>query len=100
MKILLAPSETKVNGGNEKFVLESLLFQDLTATRKRLLHQYINILQRNDLDELSTMFGLKKVEDINYHNRDIVHELTMKAIKRYTGVAFDHLDYDTLNTSE
>ncbi|HHS92645.1 MAG TPA: YaaA family protein, partial [Campylobacterales bacterium] len=95
-----APSETKVNGGNEKFVLESLLFQDLTATRKRLLHQYINILQRNDLDELSTMFGLKKVEDINYHNRDIVHELTMKAIKRYTGVAFDHLDYDTLNTSE
>jgi len=100
MKILLAPSETKVKGGNENFVLESLLFQELTATRKTLLHQYINILQKNNLNELSKMFGLKKEDDINYHNRDIVHELTMKAIKRYTGVAFDYLNYDTLNVAE
>ena len=43
------------------------------------------------------MFGLKKESDILYHNRDIVNEPTMKAIERYTGVAFDYLDYDNLS---
>ena len=99
MKILLAPSETKTQGRTDNFVLESLLFNELAPTRKLLLHQYMNILQKNSLEELSKMFGLKKESDINYHNRDIVHELTMKAIERYTGVAFDHLDYRNLNNS-
>ncbi len=99
MKILLAPSETKTQGGSDNFSLESLLFHELTPTRKLLLHQYMNILQKNSLEELSKMFGLKKESDINYHNRDIVHELTMKAIERYTGVAFDHLDYKNLSST-
>ena len=100
MKILLAPSETKTHGGCENFSLESLLFPELTNTRKALLHQYINILQKNNLEELSKMFGLKKESDIAYHNRDIIHELTMKAIERYTGVAFDYLNYAELNSTE
>lgn len=100
MKILLAPSETKVSGGNDNFVLESLIFSELTSTRKAILHKYMNILQKNNLDELSKMFGLKKEEEIKYHNRDIIHELTLKAIQRYTGVAFDHLAYDTLTKQE
>ena len=100
MKILLAPSETKIHGGCENFSLESLLFSELTPTRKILLHQYINILQKNDLNELSKIFGLKKESDINYHNKDIIHELTMKAIERYTGVAFDYLNYKELKSQE
>ncbi len=100
MKILLAPSETKTHGGCENFSLESLLFSELTSTRKILLHKYINILQKNNLEELSKMFGLKKEADLNYHNRDIIHELTMKAIERYTGVAFDYLNYTALTISQ
>lgn len=96
MKILLAPSETKTHGGCENFSLESLLFTELTSTRKTILHKYMNILQRNNLDELTKMFGLKKETDLNYHNRDIIHELTMKAIERYTGVAFNYLNYQEL----
>jgi len=96
MKILLAPSETKISGGNEQFNVNKLLFQELTPIRKELLHKYINILQKNNLTELSKMFGLKKENDINYHNRDIIHELTMKSIERYTGVAFDYLKYKKL----
>jgi len=96
MKILLAPSETKKQGGSENFDLNSLLFQELTPIRKKLLHQYINILQKNSFSELSKIFGLKKESDINYHNRDIIHELTMKAIERYRGVAFDYLNYKDL----
>ena len=97
MKILLAPSETKVKGGYGQFNINSLLFLELTSTRKEILHKYINILQKNSFPELSKMFGLKKEQDINYHNRDIVHEPTMKAIERYTGVAFDYLNYNRLD---
>ena len=100
MKILLAPSETKTHGGCEKFSLESLLFPELNSTRKTIIHQYINILQKNSFEELSKMFGLKKESDIAYHNREIIHELTMKAIERYTGVAFDYLNYAELNSTE
>ena len=96
MKILLAPSETKIQGGNNNFNLNNLLFSELIPIRKKLLHQYINILQKNNLSELSKMFGLKKEADIDYHNKDIIHELTMKAIERYTGVAFDYLNYKSL----
>jgi len=99
MKILLAPSETKMQGGSENFNLNGLLFSELTATRQKLLHQYINVLQKNNFSELSKMFGLKKESDINYHNRDIVHELTMKTIERYRGVAFDYLNYRELDNS-
>jgi cytoplasmic iron level regulating protein YaaA (DUF328/UPF0246 family) len=99
MKILLAPSETKIHGGRENFILDSLLFKELTPTRKELLHNYMNVLQKNNFSELSKMFGLKKESDVNYHNRDIIHELTMKAIERYTGVAFDYLNYQELENS-
>jgi len=100
MKILLAPSETKTHGGSENFSLESLLFKELTSTRKTILHQYINILQKNNLDELSKLFGLKKEADILYYNKEIIHELTMKAIERYSGVAFDYLNYKELTTEQ
>ena len=42
------------------------------------------------------MFGLKKESDIKTHIKDIIHEPAMKAIERYTGVAFDHLAYPEL----
>lgn len=96
MKILLSPSETKIKGGSENFNLNTLLFKELTTTRKEILHKYTNILQKNNFSQLSKMFGLKKESDVEYHNRDIVHELTMKAIERYRGVAFDYLSYQTL----
>ncbi|MBU1666910.1 YaaA family protein [bacterium] len=97
MKILLAPSETKIEGGSENFNLNSLLFPELSSIRKNLLHHYINLLQQKEMYTLSKMFGLKKEEDILHHCKDIVHELTMKTIERYTGVAFDHLDYGSLD---
>jgi cytoplasmic iron level regulating protein YaaA (DUF328/UPF0246 family) len=97
MKILLAPSETKISGGTEPFKLEALLFTDLLPHRTQLLHHYINVLQRGEMTELSAMFGLKKEADILKHKRDIIHEPAMKAIERYTGVAFDYLNYHTLN---
>jgi len=100
MKILLAPSETKTHGGSDNFHLNTLLFPELTTIRKHLLHRYINLIQQNDFATLSKMFGLKKEADVLYYSKDIVHELTMKAIERYTGVAFDYLAYHQLNFNE
>ncbi len=97
MKILLAPSETKRSGGENSFDPSTLLFESLTPYRMKLLHTYINILQQGDMAVLSKMFGLKKEADILKNKKDINHELTMKAIERYTGVAFDYLGYEKLD---
>lgn len=97
MKILLAPSETKKSGGAASFNPNTLLFEALLPHRTKLLHAYINVLQKGDMPTLSKMFGLKKEADILSHKKDIIHELTMKAIERYTGVAFDYLGYEKLD---
>jgi len=97
MKILLAPSETKKSGGKDSFDPTSLLFESLAPHRMKLLHTYTNVLQQNDMQVLEKMFGIKKEADILKHKKDIIHELTMKAIERYTGVAFDYLGYQKLD---
>ena len=96
MKILLAPSETKKSGGTLSFNPSTLLFESLLPHRTKLLHTYINVLQQGELQVLSKMFGIKKEADILKYKKDIIHELTMKAIERYTGVAFDYLGYNKL----
>lgn len=97
MKILLAPSETKLSGGTNSFNPQTLLFDTLTSPRIKLLHTYINILQKGEFQVLSKMFGIKKEADILKYKKDIIHELTMKAIERYTGVAFAYLGYGNLD---
>ena len=97
MKILLAPSETKKSGGELPFHPNQLFFKELAPSRMKILHTYINILQQGDMQVLSKMFGIKKEADILKYQKDIIHELTMKAIERYTGVAFDYLDYENLD---
>ncbi len=99
MKILLAPSESKRAGGENAFHLEQLLFEDLLSSRTQLLHHYSNLLQQRDLSKLSKMFGLKKEADITYHIKELIHEPTMKAVARYSGVAFEYLDYPSLSLS-
>jgi len=98
MKILLAPSETKRSGGTQAFNPNALLFDTLAPTRIKLLHAYTNIIQQGNMQVLSKMFGIKKETEILKHKKELIHELTMKAIERYTGVAFEYLGYATLDT--
>lgn len=98
MKILLAPSETKKSGGTAAFAPQALLFESLLPHRSKLLHGYMNCIQKGDMATLSKLFGITKEADILAYKTDIIHELTMKAIERYTGVAFDYLDYPHLDT--
>ena len=93
MKILLAPSESKKSGGKHSFDPYDLLFDTLSSKRKELLSLYTDILQEGNMQTLSKMFGIKKESDIIMYKKDIMHEPTFKAIERYTGVAFNYLDY-------
>jgi len=99
MKILLAPSETKIAGGEGSFMPCSLLFESICPDRIKLLHLYANVLQRGDAVEIADMFGLKKPKDIAYYStKELINEPTMKAIERYSGVAFEYLQYDKLDS--
>jgi len=96
MKILLAPSETKNSGGEKEFCIEKLFLQPITPTRKKILKEYEDIIQKGDIKALSKLFGLKKEEDIQKAINEFLSKKTLIALKRYSGVAFDYLDYETL----
>ena len=97
MKILLAPSEAKRPGGEGAFDPCALLFAELCTLRRELLTIYQDILERGDPEELQALFGLKKETEIaRYASLDPTTAPVMKAVERYDGVAFDHLDYPSL----
>ncbi len=96
MKILLAPSETKREGGVGEFELQNLIFSEINRDREVLLNSYLDLIKSNNLEELGAVFGLKKESDIQKFVIDITKEPTLKAIERYIGVAFDYIDYTNL----
>ena len=100
MKILLAPAEIKNCGGNEKsFCRENFCFPELFAKREEIVNIYENLLSSSSIEELSKWFGLKKLDDVKKYKESLINKPCMKAIQRYNGVAFDALDYDSLDTS-
>jgi cytoplasmic iron level regulating protein YaaA (DUF328/UPF0246 family) len=98
MKILLAPSETKRPGGDKPFDPSWLHFGELEPIRLRLIERYRALLAQGDHAVLAKLFGLKQPKAIAHHaTHTILGAPTLPAIERYTGVAFDHLDYPTLS---
>ncbi len=96
MKILFAPSETKKAGGEFPPIIDSSfkLYHDI---KQPILQKYQSFLADAPLTSLQKLFGIKKESDIlAYQKVDIYHDKTMPAIERYTGVAYDHLDYLSL----
>lgn len=99
MKILLAPSETKTLYKDTNFDIDSLLFANLLPQRKDILEKYNEIIKDNNPKEIKEMFGLKKDNDIAQYLKTIDNQSpACKAIKLYTGIAFDYLKYDLLET--
>jgi hypothetical protein len=98
MKILLAPSETKSTGGTIQFNLAELWNNELFEARSKLTQIYQEELKYDIRSK--QMFGLKKPGEIAYYQSVGLHSLATKAVKRYTGVAFDHLDYYSLDDKQ
>jgi len=93
MKILLAPAETKQSGGECK----ELDIKCLYDFQNTILDAYEEHIKNSTIEELSLWFGIKKLKDVQKYKRSLKDLPTMKAIQRYTGVAFEAIDYNNLN---
>jgi cytoplasmic iron level regulating protein YaaA (DUF328/UPF0246 family) len=101
MKILLAPAETKKEGGDcTPYTKKNFFFQEFDETRDLVVKHYEKLLQNNSLEELSKWFGLKKLDEVKKYQESILQKPTMKAIERYTGVAFEALEYENLSETQ
>ncbi|NPA82459.1 MAG: YaaA family protein [Epsilonproteobacteria bacterium] len=87
MKILFAPSEAKSLGGDDE--KREFCFD---IDRNEILKTYDYFVKNANKESLKKLFGTKELLDI-----DIFNSPTKKAIKRYTGVAYEYLDYASLD---
>ena len=98
MKILLAPAETKREGGDlSPYRKENFLYQEIFDVRDNIVEKYVEFIKNSSIEELSLWFGLKNLKECEKYSQDILEKPTMKAILRYTGVAFDALGYESLD---
>ncbi|WP_457749058.1 YaaA family protein [Sulfurimonas sp.] len=93
LKILFSPSEGKNNGGNTK---QRELFGALDA-RKEILDAYNSIVLSGDEEKIKKLFGFKKFSECEPYINDIYNAPHMAAIERYSGVAYEYLQYGELN---
>jgi len=98
LKILFSPSETKVTGGTKPpITLDNSSFTSCKESKLYILNMYDNYLHDKDDTDLKKLFGIKKESEfLKNSSIKIFEDPTMKAIKRYTGVAYDYLDYSNL----
>ena len=92
--ILFSPSEGKNFGGGDA-PMELLGGKD---SREEILQAYNDIVLGNDEDTIKKLFGFKKFEECKPYIADIFNAPTLKAVQRYSGVAYDYLKYDELET--
>ena len=95
LKILFSPSEGKLNGGDEQ--KKELLGSD--KAREEILNEYMSIINSNDEDKICNLFGFKKFSDCEPYINDVFSSPLMCAIERYQGVAYDYLEYSSLEES-
>ena len=93
LKILFSPSEGKNCGGDADFK-EPLCG---IKPRKEILDAYNQIVNSNDEESIKKLFGFKKFDDCIPYICDIFNSQLMCAIKRYKGVAYDYLDFNSLD---
>jgi len=101
MKILFSPSETKKDGGIQKyFNKDSFIFDKLFEKRLEILNIYNNFIKTASKEQLFKLFGTKKEDIVEIYRKDIFQTPILKAIQRYTGVAYDYLQYENLSKNE
>lgn len=93
LKILFSPSEGKQSGGDAQ---TRQLF-GATSARDEILNTYNAIVLSQNEEKIKELFGIKKFSDCEPYINDLFHSPLMPAIKRYQGVAYDYLKYNTLD---
>ncbi len=93
LKILFSPSEGKHSGGTE--IKKELLGSD--KAREDILNEYNKIALSGDEESIKKLFGFKKFSECEPYVNDVYNSSLMSAIERYKGVAYDYLDYNSLD---
>lgn len=93
LKILFSPSEGKNSGGNEE---KKDLLGAINA-RDEILDAYNEIVLSKDEEQIKNLFGIKKFSDCEHYINDVRSSSLMHAIQRYQGVAYDYLEYTSLD---
>ena len=98
LKILFSPSESKISlNTNDKFDGKNLIFPELFSKRAEILNKYDEFLKNANLDEIKKLFGLKELEGSKQLQESLFQKGSIKAILRYDGVAYKHLNYRGLS---
>ena len=83
MKILLAPAETKREGGNfSPYKKENFDFQEIFNIQESIVQKYTDFIKNSPIEELSLWFGLKNLKECQKYSEDMLLKPTMKAILR------------------
>lgn len=97
MMILFAPSEGKREGGTHPPLnRESYLFPELYKKRIEVLERYETLVREGGDERLADLFGIKNTKEFERYKNPLRSAQTMKAIERYDGVAYDYLNYQSL----
>jgi len=93
LKILFSPSEGKQSGGDIQ--VQNLL--GACNARDEVLKSYNEIINTKDEENIKKLFGFKKFTECEPYIVNIFDSPLMYAIERYTGVAYDYLEFKQLN---
>ncbi|NDJ27496.1 peroxide stress protein YaaA [Campylobacter sp. MIT 19-121] len=98
MKILFSPSENK----SELAYLtpinkSSFIFAELFDKRLEVIKLYNDFVKYASINELQDFFELKSEKEVQNLQNDLLKLKTCEAIKRYKGVAYDYLDFESLD---
>ena len=100
MKILFSPSEAKTAVNPNKFIDRSdFIFPNLYEKRCEILKIYDNFLQKAAVEKISKLFGVKNLTDEPSLRESLFKKGAVKAVLRYDGVAYKHLDYRSLDSA-
>jgi cytoplasmic iron level regulating protein YaaA (DUF328/UPF0246 family) len=95
LKILFSPSENKKTGGTEE---QKELFGSNSA-RETILNEYNSVVNSHNEEVINELFGFKKFSDCQPYINDIFKSPLMHSIERYDGIAYQYLNFETLNNS-
>ena len=100
MKILFSPSEAKTAVSSNKFIDRGdFIFPNLYEKRCEILKIYDDFLQTATAKKISKLFGVKNLTDEPSLRESIFKKGAIKAVLRYDGVAYKHLDYRSLDSA-
>ena len=94
MKFLIPPSE-----GKSKVISQDVIFADTNFKFEHHVNQVVRLLSLIEDENLSSVYGTSEEKAMIFHrqNQDIFNSKCAYAIERYTGVVYEHLNWDSLN---